>query len=159
MKNELITLEIGEAKLTASKRELFMAWFERNITPKPLEFYTKLAGGIPKLNEGEIYVGAVTSTDGITTHTILLPGDLEDKTWNESMEWAKSLGGDLPDRVEQAMLFKYFKNEFKERAYWSNTQHAVYDSYAWCQNFYYGNQGYNDKYSKLRARAVRRLVI
>jgi len=158
MKNESVTLEIGGAQLTATKKELFCAWFERHFNSEPLEFYTSLGNRMPKLNEGEIYLGAVTSLDGITTHTILLPSDLEDKSWQESMDWAKSIGCDLPDRVEQSMLFKYFKSEFKERAYWSNTPHADDVSYAWCQ-YFNGIQDTRDKNNKLRARAVRRLVI
>jgi hypothetical protein len=43
--------------------------------------------------------------------------------------------------------------------YWSSTQHAANDDYAWSQDFYYGYQTSNDKSAKLRARAVRRFAI
>jgi len=72
---------------------------------------------------------------------------------------ANSLGGDLPDRAEQALLFQYLPEEFQKAAYWSNTQHAADSYYAWFQNFDYGSQSYNDKSADLRASAVRRVFV
>jgi hypothetical protein len=43
--------------------------------------------------------------------------------------------------------------------YWSSTQYAGYESYAWCQNFDYGSQGYHHKSYEARARAVRSIPI
>jgi hypothetical protein len=65
-------------------------------------------------------------------HVILLAGDKDMITWPDAMAWAKEIGGDLPDRVEQALLFAHHKKRFKERAYWSNTQDAD-ERWAWCQ--------------------------
>jgi len=118
---------------------------------------TKFA--IPEVQEGETYIGAIIKADGTGHHVILLPGDNDDAEWQAQMDWAKSLGGDLPDRVEQALMFRDHKDLFKEDWYWSNTQHAGDASCAWCQNFYYGGQGLSGKSFKLRARAVRRLTI
>jgi len=114
---------------------------------------------IPALNEGETYVGAIVSPDGTGNHVILLSGDNEETDWEASMEWAESIGGDLPDRVEQALLFKHHKDQFKPDWYWSNTQHASDASYAWSQDFYHGTQYDRYKIAELRARAVRRLAI
>jgi hypothetical protein len=75
------------------------------------------------------------------------------------MEWAASIGGDLPDRVEQALLYKHLPDQFKKEWYWSNTQHSDYSDYAWYQYFLNGDQYGLRKGSKLRARAVRRSVI
>ena len=69
---------------------------------------------IPKLNNGETYVGAIINPDGTGHHIILLDGDNDDADWNTQMEWAKSIGGDLPDRIEQSMLFAHLKDRFKE---------------------------------------------
>ena len=114
---------------------------------------------IPQLNDGEIYAGAIINPDGTGHHIILLDGDNDDANWDTQMAWAKSIGGDLPDRVEQSMLFAHLKNRFKEDWYWSNTQHAASADYAWCQNFGSGNQDNSYKDDTLRARAVRRLKI
>lgn len=118
----------------------------------------------PPLAEGEIYAGLIGDANGEAYHLILLPGDNDDATWQAQLEWAKSIGGDLPDRVEQALLFKHFKSEFQERIYWSNTPcepdgDEEESSWAWCQYFVSGYQYYGRKDGEFRARAVRRLVI
>ena len=118
----------------------------------------------PPLAEGEIYAGLIGNANGEAYHLILLPGDNDGATWQAQLEWAKSIGGDLPDRVEQALLFKHFKGEFQERAYWSNTPCEPDDdeeesSWAWSQYFFSGSQSGYRKYYEFRARAVRRLPI
>jgi len=114
---------------------------------------------LPQLNEGEIYAGAIIKPDGTGHHVILLDGDNDDANWDSAMAWAKSIGGDLPDRVEQAMLHKYLSDQFQKDYYWSNTQHASYSGCAWCQGFYNGYQDLGRKNNECRARAVRRSAI
>jgi hypothetical protein len=118
----------------------------------------KPAFTIPSLNEGEKYAFGITLPDGKTIHTILLPGE-EIMNWKDAMEWAKSLGGDLPDRAEQALFLKYMSEEFLPEWYWSNTQHAGNSYYAWCQVFDYGGQYYLSKSCECRVRPVRRVII
>lgn len=112
----------------------------------------------PELKKGERYIGATVSAEGVVTHIILLVGDKK-LDWAKAKEWAESIGGDLPSRVEQALLYATAPDEFKKDAYWSNTLHASYSDFAWCQSFSYGHQGNCYTSSELRARAVRRLVI
>jgi len=113
----------------------------------------------PMLLKGEIYAGAIINPDGTGNHIILLAGDHEKTTWQTAMDWAKEQGGDLPNRVESALLFNKSKSEFKEDWYWTNETHIDDTEWAWYQNFYYGYQRNNRKDSELRARAVRRLAI
>lgn len=110
----------------------------------------------PELKEGEIYVGAIIKPDGIGHHVILLEGDNDDANWNDAMAWAKSIGGDLPDRVEQSLLFAHMKDQFKEEWYWSCEQYASYSGFVWSQDFTNGNQHSYTTHETLRARAVRR---
>ena len=113
---------------------------------------------IPELAEGERYIGASVDPEGNLTHVILLPGEKK-ATWKSALKWAASIGGDLPTRLEQSLLYAHAKDAFEPDYYWSNTQHAVDSDYAWCQGFGGGHQyGYDTSY-KLRARAVRRLII
>lgn len=113
----------------------------------------------PALADGEIHVGTLISTDGLRCeHLILLPGEFEG-AWQESLAWAESIGGQLPDRVESALLFSHAKDEFKPTWYWTREQHAAKSGCAWYQNFYDGDQNYYYTRGKLRARAVRRSVI
>jgi len=113
----------------------------------------------PELKENEIYAGAIINPDGTGHHVILLDGDHDDTDWQSAMEWAKEQGGDLPNRVETALLCNQLKDRFKPEWYWTNEQHASSSGYAWCQLFSNGYQSNDHKDSELRARAVRRLDI
>lgn len=90
---------------------------------------------------------------------VLLHGD-EKLNWADAVAWAEKQGGALPSRIDQLVLFRNVKAEFKDAWYWSGEQYAGYAGYAWCQNFSYGSQGSLDgKGLSLRARAVRRIPI
>ena len=112
----------------------------------------------PTLAEGERYIGGTIAADGTVTHVILLPGDIK-ANWQKSGEWAASIGGTLPTRVEQALLFATARDAFKQDAYWSCQEEEPESGWAWFQNFTYGGQYDYRKGTELRARAVRRLVI
>ena len=112
----------------------------------------------PELNEGEIYAGAIINPDGTGHHVILLDGDNNATNWDDATEWAQSIG-DLPDRVEQALLYKRLPEQFKKDWYWSNETHAADSDFAWCQGFYGGGQPSHRKGGNLRARSVRRVVM
>ena len=113
----------------------------------------------PETKEGEQYAGAIINPDGSGHHVILLPGDKDDGNWQDAMDWAKQQGGDLPDRIEQALLFSKSRDQFQKDVYWSNTTHEREAEWAWCQGFTNGRQGSTGKSIELRARAVRRLPI
>ena len=109
----------------------------------------------PELNPGEIYVGRINDQ-----HIILLPGDNDEANWQDALDWAKSIGGDLPNRIEQAMLWANHRDQFKEDWYWSNETHERNSASAWYQSFLNGYQYINYKGNyNYRARAVRRLEI
>ena len=112
------------------------------------------------LKPGEQYAGILLGQNGAPDqHIILLPGDRDSTSWQAQMDWAASIGGSLPTRREQSLLFANLKDQFKKGWYWSCETHAENDGWAWFQYFYYGCQGFNPKNSINRARAVRRLVI
>ena len=119
--------------------------------------------GIPEarieLKSGEHYAGIALGAEGEPSHhLILLPGD-GDMTWSKASEWAASIGGELPTRQEQALLFANLKGKFEQAYYWANEQYASYTDSAWSQDFNYGYQYYGSKDSELRARAIRRVPI
>ena len=79
-------------------------------------------------------------------------------TWDEAKAWAKAVGGDLPTRREQAVMFgNRREGQYKARWYWSGEAHASEPSWAWGQLFLNGNQFLNHKDTRHRARAVRRV--
>ncbi|MBU9661845.1 DUF1566 domain-containing protein [Burkholderia multivorans] len=116
---------------------------------------------LPQLADGEIYLGGLVDKNGDVTHSILLPGDNDRATWQEQMEWAKSIGGDLPTRAELMIAYEQHRDLFEKAAYWSNTpdDDPDYAGWAWCQGFGLGSQSSTRQDTELRARAVRRLSI
>ena len=114
---------------------------------------------LPELAEGETYVGCIGDALGNLHHVILLPGDNDDATHEAQLEWAKSIGGDLPSRIEQAMLWANHRDQFKNDWYWSNEINHAEFGWAWYQSFRSGTQRSYYRYHGLRARAVRRVPI
>lgn len=113
-----------------------------------------------ELADGEIYAGLILNDAGTPSHhLVLLPGDHEDTPWQAAVDWAKSIGGELPTRREQSLLFANSKQHFERNWYWSDEQYASEPSYAWCQYFNFGTQFTSHVGHQCRARAVRRLVI
>jgi len=138
----------------------------RDLHAKLGELITKLEADLPTtysvaaidivLAKGERYGGQVLNDDGtLSHHVVLLPGQATDVTWDDAKAWAASIGGELPTRQEQALLFANLKGKFEGRIYWSGTQSS--SSSAWSQHFSNGCQGSNGKSSEFAARAVRRL--
>ena len=107
----------------------------------------------------ETYIGFYSDKDGARVDFWLLNGDNDDATHEAQLEWAKSIGGDLPNRIEQAMLWANHRDQFKKDWYWSNEIHHAESGWAWFQVFTNGIQYHNHKYHEFRARAVRRLPI
>ena len=114
---------------------------------------------LPELAEGETYVGCIGDAAGNLHHVILLPGDNDDATHEAQLEWAKSIGGDLPTRIEQAMLLANHREQFKKDWYWSNEIHHAESDLAWYQLFGYGSRRAGYRSSELRARAVRQIPL
>ena len=111
------------------------------------------------LQPGEVYAGLVLDAEGcISHHLVLLPGEAEDVNWQAAIDWATSIGGVLPTRQEQALLYANRKGDFQPRWYWSAESHEDDGSYAWNQYFYDGTQDSSHKSYEGRARAVRRVT-
>ena len=110
--------------------------------------------------EGEVYAGLVLGKDGESDyHLFKLPGEITGATWQGVIDWAKSIGGEAPNKRELALLRVNAREHFKDAAYWSCEQHASNSGYAWYQTFFNGFQNGNYKDDRLCGVAVRRLVI
>lgn len=144
------TLEIGSAKITVPTDELFKAWQDKHINQP--------AQGLiaPAPRQGERYVGSILLPDRTGKYIYLRPEKSDKNDWGHQMTWAASVGGELPDRVEGALLFATMPEGFEKEAYWTREQHAADSDGAWGQGFNGGSQGTFSKGSKLRARVVRR---
>ncbi|BEV15105.1 DUF1566 domain-containing protein [Herbaspirillum sp. DW155] len=158
MSNET-TLVIAGARITVNTEELFKAWLEKTLAaPAQVEAPSTTFPVIVK--PGETYIGTIATPGGYGSYQLfLLPGEASDVNWDAAKKWASDQGGELPNRVESALLFATAKEQFQDEWYWTREQHAAYSDYAWFQSFYYGTQyDYTTSYEG-RARAVRRLFI
>lgn len=118
----------------------------------------EMALSIPTIEANEFNAGLVINDDGTPSHWLILNTAEHADNANHAtqMEWAKSLGLDLPTRKEQSLLFANAKQFFDRDWYWSNETHADDAGWAWYQHFDNGGQLYYNKGDTLRARAVRR---
>ena len=114
-----------------------------------------------QLRPGENYAGIVVGKDGEASYHLILMADkpTNQLNWNAAKNWAKRIGGDLPTRREQSLLFANCKEQFDPDWYWSGEVHEKDASYAWGQYFFNGRQYYGHFTDEWRARAVRRSVI
>lgn len=158
---DTITLAIAGAEVTIGAAALADLWLKQLAQEQGFRAHAPLPHiTIPSLADGELWVGVLLNKDGTPSHhVILLPGEAKRIGWNKAVEWAKEIGGELPTRREQSLLFANLKSQFEGEWYWSGEQHAAYSSNAWIQRFGGGSQSSSLKSSEARARAVRRLPI
>lgn len=116
---------------------------------------------LPELQDSEYNAGLVVENGKFSHWLILLPAVTDkDLTWQEALDWAKSVGGELPTRFESALLYANVRDQIDtDYWYWTATQHAGEPSWAWGQGFNGGRQHGLHKDIHNRARAVRRVPI
>ena len=109
---------------------------------------------------GGIVMGVMAGQSGAPDYLLIDLGAEPEKdvTWEEAKAWAASVGGDLPTRREQAVMFgNRADGQYQARWYWSGEQHAAEPAWAWGQFFNSGHQYDYHKDGHYRARAVRRV--
>ena len=111
------------------------------------------------LYPGERYAGVVLDADGKTMqHLVLLPQRPEGKlNWQDAIDWATSVGGHLPTRQEQALLYANCKPHLEPYWHWSSEALESDASYAWYCDFSFGLQLSYHKSYEGAAVAVRRV--
>lgn len=112
---ESITLAIAGAEVTINAATLADLWLKQLAQECGFEAQAPLPHiTIPSLADGELWAGILLNEDGTPIHhVILLPGEAERIGWNKAIEWAKEIGGELPTRREQSLLFANLKSQFK----------------------------------------------
>ena len=113
-----------------------------------------------ELRPGERYAGPVLDAEGRTVHHLVLLPDWPEQRlhWKDAKAWAESVGGELPTRQEQALLFANCKPHLKRTWHWSCEEYEDNASYAWSCYFNDGTQNNNRKSFEGSAVAVRRVI-
>lgn len=106
---------------------------------------------------GSISVGGIEPSMSLVQHHLVLLPDLPGRrmTWDEAKEWAESVGGRLPTRQEQSLLFANLDRHFEEVFYWSEEEYEPNSSSAWGFHFGGRRHEFGQKCARSLARAVR----
>ena len=112
-----------------------------------------------EVQPGERYAGAVLDEDGDHQfHLVLMAQRPAAKlNWQAAMEWAQGIGGYIPTRQEQALLYANCKPHLEKVWHWSSESYESDASYAWIYYFLNGDQSINHKSFEGSAVAVRRV--
>lgn len=154
-----ITIESAQAKLNAAQASVEEARsILEQVKAQSRPTVLKVVGVSIELQPGERYAGPVLDVDGKVSHHLILmaqrpAGDLN---WQAAMDWAASIGGALPNRQEQALLFANCKPHLQPSWHWSSETHETNASYAWNCYFDYGSQDDYHKSHEGSAVSVRR---
>ena len=142
--------------------------------PPPVKRTINLPAAAIELRPGEHYAGLVLADNGHPLHHLVLMAARPDKrlSWEGAMDWAAEVGGALPTRREQSLLFAHCHEHAEQAWHWSCETHAEQvwhwpcethadddASYAWLCTFFNGNQGSNVQGSEACAVAVCRIPI
>jgi len=111
------------------------------------------------LDPGEHYAGTILDESGQVVHHLVLMAQRPDTKLKrqKAMDWAASVGGALPSRQEQALLYANCKPHLKPEWHWSSETHADDAFYAWSCTFLGGTQSILRKSYEGAAVAVRRV--
>jgi hypothetical protein len=99
------------------------------------------------------FAGLTTLPDGVHCAVFLLAVNCDGLSWQDAINWAKRLGGELPTRPVAALLFANVQPALSPRWHWTTDECDT--SNAWTCDFYTGHQGYSLKSAKGSAVAVR----
>lgn len=123
-----ITLDAIEAKQTELSK--LIAQFKDQANQPTLRVLQEVE---IELHSGEHYAGPVLDADGNLMHHLVLRAELPTGkiTWQAAMDWADSIGGALPTRQEQALLFANCKTHVRPEWHWSSQTHEDDASFAW----------------------------
>lgn len=128
----------------------------------PIPKLTTIKIGDAWPNVDGIYAGISRGEgDEPDVHLVLLNAfEDKDMSWQNAKEWAESVGGRLPTRMESALLYANLRDKLDAANWlWTGSESQSSSSYAWCQLFYDGGQSTDGKLSTFRARAVSRFPL
>jgi hypothetical protein len=145
--DSFLTLNLGEAEVRVPREAAVLAYLEHlvdqrrtldlsNIPGARIAFQRDCAHEVGEQTKDGLYAG-LSIHDNRAVELYLLPRESDELAWKDAIKWAEEQGGQLPSRMDQLVLLKNMKAEFKEECYWSGEQHAD-ERWAWYQDFDYG---------------------
>jgi len=148
-------ITIDDIKARQSELAALIARFEAQASASRS---IEIEGCTIELAAGEHYAGAVLDEAGNHKHHLVLMAARPDGdvTWQQALDWAAAVDGELPTRQEQALLFANCKPHLEAAWHWSSEVYQLAASSAWSCYFGYGNQDTSHKSWQGRAVAVRR---
>ena len=151
-----ITLDAIEAKQTELSK--LIAQFKDQATGPVVHTFAQVE---IVLDPGEHYVGPVLDADGNLMHHLVLMAQRPTSklAWQAATDWADSIGGTLPTRQEQALLFANCKTHVRPEWHWSSQTHEDDASFAWICYVITGSQDYYLKSYEGGAVAVRQIPL
>ena len=151
------TVTLDEIKAQHSKVTEMIERFERQSATQRVT----IGHVVIELRPGERYAGVILADDGTVKHHLILMAKSPEgeMNWHDAMNWAASIGGSLPTRQEQALLYANCKPHLKSTWHWSSETHESDASRAWDCDFSSGIQIDCRKSYEGYARAVRRLNV
>lgn len=148
-----ITLEAIQAKQTE-----LAAMIQQLQTQAASTTVIEIEGCDIELQPSEHYAGTILDENGEHQHHLILMAQrpASKLNWQAATDWAKSVGGYLPFRQEQSLLFANCKAHLKTDWHWSCEIYGDDASYAWHCYFSHGYVGHYRKSYEGCAVAVRR---
>ena len=153
---EAAQANLDEAQASVEKARVILEQVKALTKPTVL----RLPEICVELQPGERYAGPVLDAEGKVMHHLVLMAARPGKklSWDDAMAWATGVGGRLPTRQEQALLFANCKPHLDACWHWSSQEHEEDASYAWYCDFDYGSQNRDRKSYEGGAVSVRRLT-
>lgn len=126
-----------------------------------MTYEIKISGRTVQLGIGERYAGAVLDADGRYVYDlVLMPARPSERmSWSGALAWAKEVGGMLPTRQEQALLFAHCRSHLEDGYHWSCDKYERDNAFAWRCYLSQGLLDYTVQSIGCSAVAVRRVVL
>ncbi|VWD12799.1 hypothetical protein BLA18628_03325 [Burkholderia aenigmatica] len=113
---------------------------------------------LPPAAEGHTYLYGHVNKNGDVEHSVVIAVNDERLPLELQREWAKSVGGVLINRIEALIIYNEHRDLVKPAGYWTDEICEWDSAYAWCQDYYNGDQYGYHKSVELRGVAVSRFT-
>ncbi len=111
---------------------------------------------------GERKAGTLIDIEsGVIYDLMLMPGELDDVTWEQAKSQLIAAGGDLPSHFEMVVLSQFLGSRaFESDAYWTNVKIKFGDDAEESVSYFHdGSSDFTELNDQMSARGVRRVAV